>query len=78
MKEATKLIGKRMGHGKAADLNGMSRNGHIGDNKRTNKAKTISRKQHCRKKVQNHNSAAEILENNTELYNEYSARFDQN
>ena len=75
--KSTGLV-KRIGHGKSADIQGLSRKGHEGDTKRTATAKTISRKHHNRKKVQCRAAAIEILNNNTELWNEYGLKFDQN
>lgn len=66
---------KRMGLGKAADLQGLERAEHKGDTKRTKKQITISKKRHFRTKSSRRTDALITLNYNSELWNEYRPIF---
>lgn len=68
---------KRMGLGKAADLEGLARTEHKGDTKRTKKQIAISKKRHYRTKISRQTDALITLNYNSELCNEYRPMFEQ-
>ena len=66
---------KRMGLGKAADLEGLARTEHKGDTKRTKKQIAISKKRHVRIKTSRRIAAITALNYDSELWNEYRPVF---
>ena len=66
---------KRIGLGKAADLQGLDRTEHKGDTKRTKKQIAISKKRHVRIKTSRRIAAITALNYDSELWNEYRPVF---